>query len=183
MSKVYAKCIGTLYVTVCLFYIELIMSYDWLLIRQFRLRLQKSRFHFSKSVKKSVKRSVYAREAREPHTPCEARQKNRLTVRFPHNELNLPTREFKNVVELSKICSQLRPLCEFDALGDWFRGRIAHVIVCTWLRILTLWSSNSKAVALLLCEMKWVEWNVVYIVEDQKRVEVAVRQQSLCLLL
>ena len=134
---------------------------------------------FSKAVKKSVKLSVSflrARSARASHArkSCEAREKNRLSV---------PTREFKNVVELSKICSQLRPLYEFDALGDWFRGRIAHVIVCTWLRILTLWSSNSKAVALLLCEMKWVEWNVVYIVEDQKRVEVAVRQQSLCLLL
>ena len=78
---------------------------------------------FSKSVRKSVRRSVYARRA------CEARlKKPTFTVR----------EEFKNVVELSKICSQLRPLCEFDTLGDWFRGRIARVIVCTCLRILTL---------------------------------------------
>ena len=74
---------------------------------------------FSKSVKKSVKRGVrvfrapsarasYARRA------CEAREKKQ-TVRFPYNEL-VPTSGFKNVVELSKIYSQLRPLCEFALL-------------------------------------------------------------------
>ena len=41
----------------------------------------------------------------------------------------------KNVVELSKIYSQLRPLYKFDTPGDWFRERIARVtFVCTWLR-------------------------------------------------
>ena len=90
-------------------------------------RLQNSRFFFSKSVKKSVKRGVRfvrARSARASHAlrACEARGK-KTTVRFPYNEFVL-TRGFKNVVELSKICSQLRPLCESDTPGDWFRGRI-----------------------------------------------------------
>ena len=41
----------------------------------------------------------------------------------------------KNVVELSKIYSQLRPLCKFDTPADWFRERIARVtFVCSWLR-------------------------------------------------
>ena len=54
------------------------------------------------------------REARE--RACEAREK-KPTVRFPYNEF-VPTRGFKNVVELSKICSRLRrPLCEFDTLS------------------------------------------------------------------
>ena len=39
-----------------------------------------------------------------------------------------------------KIRSQLRPLCEFDKLGDCFRGRIARVMSAR------LESSNSKAV-------------------------------------
>ena len=74
-----------------------------------------------KSVKKSVKRGVRvlrAQSARASHARrvCEAREK-KPTVRFPYNEF-VPTRGFKNVVELSKICSQLRPLCEFDTLGD-----------------------------------------------------------------
>ena len=77
----------------------------------------KESFFSSKSVKKSVKRGVYAREAREPHTRVGRVRRDS----FLHNEF-LPTREFKNVVELSKICSQLRPLCEFDALGDCFEG-------------------------------------------------------------
>ena len=75
---------------------------------------------FSKSVKKSVKRGVRvlrARSARVSHAirACEAREKK--TICFPYNEF-VPTRGFKNVVELSKICSQLRPLFEFDTLGD-----------------------------------------------------------------
>ena len=68
-------------------------------------------FFFSKSVKKSVKRGVRvlrARSARVSHArrACEAREKK--TIRFPYNEF-VPTRGFKNVLELSKICSQLRP--------------------------------------------------------------------------
>ena len=47
---------------------------------------------------------------------CEAREK-KPTVRLPYNEF-VRTRGFKNVVELSKICSQLPPSCEFDTLGD-----------------------------------------------------------------
>ena len=47
---------------------------------------------------------------------CETREK-KPTVRFPYNEI-VPTRGFKNVVELSEICSQSRPLYEIDTLGD-----------------------------------------------------------------
>ena len=49
-------------------------------------------------------------------------------VRFPYNQLVL-TRGFKNVVELSKIYSQLRPLCKFDTSGDWFREKIAKAVL------------------------------------------------------
>ena len=99
-------------------------------------------FFFSKSIKKSVKRGVRvlrARSARASHSrrACEAWEK-KPTVRFPYNKF-FPTSGFKTFVEQSKICSQLRPLCEFDTLGHWFRERIARVIVCSWLRILTLY--------------------------------------------
>ena len=77
-------------------------------------RRQNSRVFFSKSVKKSVKRGESC--AREARRACEARGK-KPTVRFPYNDF-VPTRGFKNVVELSKNCSQLHPLCEFDTLGD-----------------------------------------------------------------
>ena len=78
-------------------------------------RRQNSRvFFFSKSVKKSVKRGQSC--AHEARRACEARGK-KPTVRFPYNDF-FPTRGFKNVVELSKNCSQLHPLCEFDTLGD-----------------------------------------------------------------
>ena len=50
----------------------------------------------------------YVRKACEPHTPL--REKKATYNEFVH------TRELKNVVELSKICSQLHPLCEFDTL-------------------------------------------------------------------
>ena len=68
-------------------------------------------------VKRGV-RVLRARSARASHArrACEAREK-KPTVRFPYNEF-VPTRGFKNVVELSKICSQPRPLREFDTLGD-----------------------------------------------------------------
>ena len=77
-------------------------------------RRQNSRVFFSKSVKKSVKRGESC--SREARRACEARGK-KPTVRFPYNDF-VPTRGFKNVVELSKNCSQLHPLCEFDTLGD-----------------------------------------------------------------
>ena len=117
----------------------------------------KTSVFFSKSVKKSVKRGVRvlrARSARASHAPqaCEAREEP--TVRFPYNEF-VPTRGFKNVVELSKFCSQLHPLCVFDTLGDWFRGRIAH-----FSSNLDAVSSNSKAVFSVASQ-----WNVVYIVK------------------
>ena len=78
---------------------------------------------FLKISKKSVKRGVRvlrARSARASHArrACEAREK-KPTVRFPYNEF-VPTRGFKNVVELSQICSQLRPLCEFDRLACYY---------------------------------------------------------------
>ena len=45
------------------------------------------------------------------------REKEKPTVRFPYTEFVL-TRGFKNVVDLSKIYSQLRPFCKFDTSGD-----------------------------------------------------------------
>ena len=79
-------------------------------------------FFLSKSVKKLVKRGVrvlLARSARALHARrARLAREKKPTVLFPYNEF-APTRGFKNVVELSKICSQLRrPLCEFDTLGD-----------------------------------------------------------------
>ena len=53
---------------------------------------------FSKSVKKSVK--CGGRVLRAGTRACEVREKR--TVRFPYNEF-VPTRGFKNVVELTKI--------------------------------------------------------------------------------
>ena len=79
-----------------------------------RVITAKQSVFFSKSVKKSVKRGESC--AREARRACEARGK-KPTVRFPYNDF-VPTRGFKNVVELSKNCSQLHPLCEFDTLGD-----------------------------------------------------------------
>ena len=72
----------------------------------------------SKEIGKAWRKSL-TRAKREPHTPVGRvrREKNKPTVRFPYNEF-VPTREFKTVVELSKICSQLRPLCESDTLGN-----------------------------------------------------------------
>ena len=117
-----------------------------------RVITAKQSVFFSKSVKKSVKRGESC--AREARRACEARGK-KPTVRFSYNDF-VPTRGFKNVVELSKNCSQLHPLCEFDTLGDWFRGRICR---------------------------ENVVYKVTCKVEDQKWVEVAVSQQSLYLLL
>ena len=79
-----------------------------------------------KETKSSV-RDSRTRSARASHAlrACEAREK-KPTVRFPYNEF-VVTRGLKNVVELSKIYSQLRPLCKFDTPGDWFRERIARV--------------------------------------------------------
>ena len=54
----------------------------------------------------------YVRKACEPHMPL---REKKATIWFPYNEF-VHTRELKNVVELSKICSQLHPLCEFDTL-------------------------------------------------------------------
>ena len=123
-------------------------------------RLQNSRLFFSKSVKKSEKRAVRvlrARSARASHVrrACEAREK-KTTVRFQYNEF-VPTRGFKNVVELSKIWLKLHPLCEFDTLGNWFRGRIARVIACTWLRALTLYPVILKQFLELL---HWIKWKI-----------------------
>ena len=119
-------------------------------------RLQNSLVFFlkiSKEIGKAWCKSLTrAKRASDARRACEGRGK-KPTVRFSYNEF-VPTRRFKNVVELSKICSQLHPLCEFDTLGDWFRGRIARVIVYTWLQILTLYPAILKQfLALLLCEM------------------------------
>ena len=67
-----------------------------------------------------------------------------------------------------KICSQLHPLCEFDTVGDWFRGRIVHLA-----SNLDAVSSNSKAVFIVVSL-----WNVIYIVEDNKLVFFSVSPQS-----
>ena len=72
----------------------------------------------SKEIGKAWRKS-FTRAKRASLTASEKKP----TVRFPYNEF-VPTRGFKKVVELSKICSQLRPLCEFDTLGDWFRGAL-----------------------------------------------------------
>ena len=120
---------------------------------RFKTRLQNSRF-FSPKISKEIGKAWRKSRARASHArrACEAREKKRLSV-F-HTMSSFWTRGFKNVVELSKICSQLHPLYEFDTLGDWFRGRIARVIVCTWLRILTLYPVILKQfLALFLCEM------------------------------
>ena len=51
------------------------------------------------------------------------------TIQYvPYNQFVL-TRGFKNVVELSKIYSQLRPLCKFDTSGYWFREKIAKAVL------------------------------------------------------
>ena len=76
---------------------------------------------FLQIVLKESKSSVRAsrmRSARASHAlrACEAREKE-PTVRFPYDEFVLTT-GLKNVVELSKIYSQLRPLCKFDTPGD-----------------------------------------------------------------
>ena len=63
-----------------------------------------------KSLTRGKRASLNARRA------CEARGK-KPTVRFPYNGF-VQTRGVKNVYELSKICSPLHPLCEFDTPGD-----------------------------------------------------------------
>ena len=71
----------------------------------------------SKEIGKPWRKSLMrAKRASDARRACEGRGK-KPTVRFSYNEF-VPTRGFKNVVELSKICSQLHPLCEFDTLGD-----------------------------------------------------------------
>ena len=95
----------------------------------------------------------------------------KTTVRFPYNEF-VPTMGFKNVVELSKICLGLH-------LSMNLIPRENSACYCLHLASnLDAVSSNSKAVFGIASL-----WDVVYKVEDQKWVEVAVRQQSLCLLL
>ena len=109
--------------------------------------------------KKSSVRDSLTRSARASHAlrACEAREK-KPTVRFPYNEF-VVTRRLKNVVGLSKIYSQIRPLCKFDTPGDWFRERIARVtFVCIWLRIFWKiknewkWQYADKSLFLLLEE-------------------------------
>ena len=69
--------------------------------------------HVRNTVKKLVKlgvRVLLARSARALHARrARLAREKKLTVLFPYNEF-APTRGFKNVVDLSKICSQLRPL-------------------------------------------------------------------------
>ena len=74
----------------------LIKKYGWKKVND-PPKLQNGRVFFSKSVQCSVRVRPYGQ----------------LTVRFPYNEFVL-TRGFKNVVKLSKLYSQLLPLCKFD---------------------------------------------------------------------
>ena len=119
-----------------------------------------------KETKSSV-RDSRTRSARASHAlrACEAREK-KPTVRFPYNEF-VVTRGLKNVVELSKIYSQLRPLYKFDTPGDWFRERIVRVtFVCTWLRIFWKiknewkWQYADKSLFLLLEEGETPSWEL-----------------------
>ena len=74
------------------------------------LRLQNGRFFFpkiSKEIGKAWRKSP-TRAKRASLTRPEAREK-KPTVRFAYYEF-VVTRGIKNVVELSKICSQLHPL-------------------------------------------------------------------------
>ena len=110
-------------------------------------------FFFSKSVKKSVKRVV--RVAREPHT-----LEGRVRRERKKNDCPFSIQWVRSEPEGSKMSSSCQKsvhnstLYDFDTLGDWFRGRIARVIVCTWLRILTLYPVILKQLlALFLCEM------------------------------
>ena len=143
------------------------------------LRLQNGRFFFPKSVKKSVKRGVRvlrARSARASHAP-RREKKNRLSVLHTMSSL------WPGGLKMSSSCQKSvhsSTLCEFDTLGDWFGGRIARVIVCTWLRILTLYPVNSKA------DFSAVSvWNIVNIVKCRlhsvKWVEVAVHHSPVSL--
>ena len=91
-------------------------------------RLQKSRVLLQIGLKES-KGSVRAsrtRSTRASHAlrACETREKKNWLSVFHEFVLTIG---LKNVVELSKIYSQLRPLCKFDTPGDWFRERIARV--------------------------------------------------------
>ena len=69
---------------------------------------------------KSNVRDSRTRSARASHAlrACEAREKKNWLSIFHEFVLTIG---LKNVVELSKIYSQLRPLCKFDTPGDWFR--------------------------------------------------------------
>ena len=89
-------------------------------------------FFFSKSVKKSVKRGVRVLRARP-------------TVRFPYNEF-VPTRGSKMSSSCQKSVHNSALFVNLIHSGIDFEGELARVNVCTWLRILTLQSSNSKAV-------------------------------------
>ena len=127
-------------------------------------RLQNSLFFFlkiSKEIGKAWCKSLTrAKRASDARTACEGRGK-KPTVRFSYNEF-VPTRRFKNVVELSKICSQLHPLWIWYT--RWLISRENSACYCLHLASnLDAVSSNSKAVFSVASL-----WNVVYKVEDQK---------------
>ena len=84
------------------FVIDLLLFLDCKTVGFF-LKISKE---IGKAWRKSLTRAKHAREKKP-------------TVRFPYNEF-VPTRGSKNVVELSKICSQLCPLCEFNRLGCYY---------------------------------------------------------------
>ena len=71
-------------------------------------------FYRTNSTAKKIGLEESKSSVRAPRTRSERKNP---TVRFPYNEFVLP-RGLKNVVELSKIYSQLLPLCKFDTPGD-----------------------------------------------------------------
>ena len=123
---------------------------------------------FSKSVKKSVKHAVRILRVRSASLTRLKGCKTRLKGMWGEREKNdcpfsiqwvrsdQGVQKCRRAVKKSVYNSTL---CEFDTLGNWFLGRIAHVIVCTWLRTLTLYPVI-LILALLLCKMLYIKWRI-----------------------
>ena len=111
-------------------------------------------FFFFLKISKEIGKACRKSSARASHArrTCEAREKK--------NDCPFSIQWVRSEPEGSKMSSSCQKsvhnstLYDFDTLGDWFRGRIARVIVCTWLRILTLYPVILKQLlGLFLCEM------------------------------
>lgn len=83
---------------------------------------------FSTRKKKTFFKVQNAGVASESHT-CEGgwvtclQEKKNITV---FHKTSSFWQVASNVVDLSKICSQLHPVCEFNRLDHWSHGKIAH---------------------------------------------------------